>query len=234
MTVKADTRELKRFQKDLIQLNRKGIPYAVKNSLNSLAFDARSEWQEGLRREFTLRNKFTESSIRVEKARGLDMRSMESRVGSIAPYMENQEEGGERRKGGKYGPPIPTNDARTGKSPKKLVARPNKMSRINLAAKGLSKFKTKRQKIAVAASMAKRGGSKYAMIPLKNSEGIYKLSGGKRKLRMRMVWSMAKRSVFVPPNPTMKPAVTRAESRFLGHYKDALKSQLKLAQTWKR
>lgn len=229
-----DTKGIKRFEKDLRKLNRKGFPYAVKATLDSVAFDARKQWQGEIQERFTLRNRYTVSSIRVEKAKGRNVSSMHSTVGSVADYMEHQEERGETRRGGKYGPPVPTLDARSGKSEKRPVARPNKLSRIQLGARGLSKFSTKRQKIAVAASMAARSGSKYVMLPIAGSEGIYKLSGSARRPRMRMIWSMSNASVRIPPQPTMKPAVQQSMKRTSKHYEKALKFQLMMAKTWKR
>src|SRR5688500_5442350 len=85
---------LKELVRDLKTAREKALPYAVKTSLNTAAFEARKVWQGEIRRSFTNRNAFTERSVLVERASGNDARRMFATVGSTAPYMGTQEEGG--------------------------------------------------------------------------------------------------------------------------------------------
>jgi hypothetical protein len=230
MTFKADTKELKQFERDLYALNKRGFPYAIKNSLDALAFDARKEWQGEIRSEMTLRNKFTEGSIRVEKASGNNLQSMRSVVGSIAPYMATQEHGGDVK--GKSGnKAIPTDSARSGKSHSRLVTRPNKMARIQLAAR---KGKTQKQRNAIQVSEAKRTGSKFAYLEVGAKRGIFRVTGGKRRSRLELIQSLTHTVAKVPKNPTMVTAVERAVRGVGSHYRKALVFQLEKARTWKR
>ncbi len=61
--------------------------YILSSSLNNLAFEARKQLKEELPKHFTLRNKWTERSLYVWKARKGE--SLVS-VGSKAPYMADQ------------------------------------------------------------------------------------------------------------------------------------------------
>ena len=67
--LRIDSRDLDRLVRDLEKVRRKAIPHAVRNALNSQAFDARKRWQSKMGEEFTLRNKWVAGSVRVEKAR---------------------------------------------------------------------------------------------------------------------------------------------------------------------
>ena len=127
-----DTKDIIRFEKDLKRLNKKGLPFATRNTLNSLAFEARRNALGIVEKEFVERNRFTARSLRVEKAVGLNINRQESFMGSTASYMEIQEFGGTLRKKGRVGRPIPTSfSSGEGRSStrRRLVRSPNKFNR---------------------------------------------------------------------------------------------------------
>ncbi len=227
---KIDTRGLKRLEKDLVSLNRRGLPHATRNTLNSMAFDAREEWQGEVRKKMTLRNRYTLSSIQVEKARGTDIRSQRSIVGSVAPYMDEQEKGGVVGNSGVgTGKAIPTNAARIGRSHDRLVSRPNKVSSIRLAAR---RGKSQKQRNAIQIQQVKEGKSKFAYLESANRKGIYRVKG-KTRTTITMVQDLSKRKVLIPKNPTMQAAVMRSTLRAPRYYAKELRRQLQMLKSWR-
>ena len=128
-------KELKQFEKDLLRFRKKAIPFATKNMLNNLAYETMSISKKKLDSKMTLRNKFTLQSVRYQRANGLDINKQESKAGSVAPYLETQENGGIKNKNGSVGVAIATGysanqegvDNRT-----KLPTNSNKMKNIVL------------------------------------------------------------------------------------------------------
>jgi hypothetical protein len=68
----------------------------ARNTLNTIAFLVRKNDIQNIQSNFILRNKFTISSIRVEKAVGKNINTMQSKTGILdrASYMVLQETGG--------------------------------------------------------------------------------------------------------------------------------------------
>lgn len=115
--------------KILAKMRKKDLPNAVKATLNDTAFGVRQKIQKDLPSNFTIRNRFTERSIRVNKVVGNNIKTMFSEVGSVQEYMKTQEDGGVVRSRTST-LPIPTREARIGKSSKKMVARRFKLDRL--------------------------------------------------------------------------------------------------------
>lgn len=229
--LKVDTRELEHYQEDLAALNRRGLPYATRKTLNDLAWKSRSEWQAEIARTFTLRNQFTERSIRVEQAKGANTRDQQSVVGSVAQYMLTQEEGGVLHGKSGQSKPVPTTAARIGGSEKKVVSRPNRMSRIQLRAR---RGQSQAQRNAIQVMQAQRAGSKFAFIEKGSKRGIFRVMGGKRSLRLRLIQNLSHSTVTIKRQTTMQPAVQRALLWGPSFYRDALQAQLLRAKTYKR
>lgn len=107
-----DVSDIDKFERKVLEKASKvAFPLAIKGTLNTLAFESRKGSQTTIRKDFELRNKFTEKSVRVETVKTLKITDMVSTVGSIAPYMEKQEEGAVERSSGKHGLRIPTGAA---------------------------------------------------------------------------------------------------------------------------
>lgn len=205
-----DVSDLRRLERDLETLKSKAVPYALRNSLNTAAFEGRKLWLEEQRGELVLRNTWTARQVRVEKARGLNVRNMVAVVGSLAPYMREQEFGGRRSGGGRHGLPIPTSVAAgqgMGTQPRtRLVRGANKLGAIRLTTRGRNRGH-RRQRNAIAIAQAIKSGSKYVFLELENSKGIFQITGGRRKPRIRMIWDISRGSVVIPPHPTLGPAL---------------------------
>lgn len=210
MRFSVDTSELAQLEASLARLSRRAIPYAARNTLNAAAFEGRREWVDQIEKTFTLRNKWTTRSLRVVKARGTSMRGMQATLGSVAPYMATQEEGGVLRRTGKHGVAIPTSvasgEGRGARPRRRMVRRPNRLPSIQLGARGLSSM-SKRQRNAVAISLAQRAGRKFVFLELERRKGIFRLSGGKRRPRLDLVWDLSRPAVRIPQSGTLERAL---------------------------
>lgn len=207
MDVIFDERKLQRAVNVLGNFARRGIPHATRNGLNASAFEGRKAWTKEVEKAFTLRNTFTTRSLRVQKARGIDMRKMHSVLGSTADYMAEQETGGTERKSGKHGVPIPTpTSSGEGRAAKRLrpVRRPNWLPKISLANRGSQTGMHRQQRNAVAIRKARKAGRKYVLLELEKRVGIFRLSGGKRRPKVDMVWDLSQPTVKTKPARTLR------------------------------
>lgn len=211
-----DMRQMHEAVRKLERVKQRAIPHAARDTLNQLAFDGRKLWQRKMGKAMTLRSPYTARSVAVDKARGIDMRVMESRLGSLQPYMATQEEGGSVASHGKHGVTIPTPTA-SGEglraSPRKrLVRRANWLSAIKLPPSGRQGVGRK-QRNAIALSAAKRSGAKVAFLDLGTRKGIVRIMGRGRSAQVRMLWDMSKRAVRIKSNPTLEPTMEAMQRR---------------------
>lgn len=134
-----DTHEVAEYSKKLAQLHRSAFPNAVRNTLNSAAFDVKKNTLPKVSgHKFQNRTpNFFKAFSRVEMAKGFDLKTMASVVGMMeqglkgsnnyaVKDLEQQETGG--RIGGKSF--IPLNSARVGRSNKRNVQPKNRISNI--------------------------------------------------------------------------------------------------------
>lgn len=227
--ITVDFSEVEELTRRLEKLNERGFPHAVRMALNDSAFKGRELYRQEMRSSMTLRNRFTEGSVRVQKARGMKPRRMESAVGSIQPYMRTQEEGGTERKRGKVGVAIPTSVAsREGrnKRPKRRIVR--RMSQHGLGRIELARRtgKGRKQRNAIAIAEAKRRGRKHVFLDLGRRKGIFRVGGGRRSVRIDMVWDLSRRQVRIPKNPMLRRATTRVGAFLPRIHEEALRTQI--------
>lgn len=205
----------KELETKLARLNKRGLPFAMRNTMNDAAFKTREVAQRTIRRNMVTRNKWTERSVQVEKARN-PMR-IEARVGSLQPYMSTQEFGGTKRKKRKEGVPIATGTASgegMSPTPRKRVPRAvNRLQRIQLKRK--VRGKNRKQRNVAAVKEAAASNNKYVFMDLGRTKGIFKVMGGKRKPRVKMIWSLKHQSVNIPRNPWLAPSVKRVTEKML-------------------
>lgn len=228
--IKINDAQILNYVDDLKTFKRKAFPFATKATINGAAFKARGFAQENIRNSMIERNRFTVQSVRVEQSRTLDIRRQAATVGSIADYMEDQEFGVTNVSKGKKGVPIATSysagQAQNAQPRTRLPRRPNTMQSIQLS-KRRKKGSNRKQRNLVAIRQAAESGKKYVFLDLGRTSGIFRVLGGKRKPRIKMVWSMSRRSVVIPKNPWLLPAVLRTEPEIPAIYADALRFQLK-------
>lgn len=233
--VKIDDRELKELEADLKTFAHKAFPFATRNTLNVAAFAARSHAQENIRGSMITRNKFTERSVQVDKARTLNVSRQAATVGSTADYMETQEFGGTKTgEGG--GVAIATSysagQAQSSQPRTRLPRRANKLANIQLRKKH-KRGSTRQQRNLIAIREAAGSGRKFVFLDLGKRRGIFKVTGGKRRARIKMVHDLSRRSVAIPKNPWLLPAAERTRTEIPGIYKESLLFQKRRLQLFK-
>lgn len=222
-------KRLAKLQDDLTTFAKRAVPIAVRNSLNTTAFEARRVWVGELKQRMVLRNTWTERSLRVEKAAGYDLDSMESKVGSILPYVATREQGGTEAKKGKHGVALPTSSA-AGQGMKtwprtRQVQRRHWMSSIRLADRPGA---GRKQRNAIAIARAIKNKSKdVVFLDLGRRQGLFRVTGTRRGLKVRMIWDLSKSSVRTAPIPTLAPALEALRPRLPAIHEKALLEQLK-------
>lgn len=213
MNILVTVEDARAFEARLANIRDRAIPHAVRDALNELAFVARAEWVDIIGARFTLRNRFTERSLRVTKARGTDMGSMQAVVGSTADYMRDQEQGARKGKRGKHGLAIPT-PAAAGQSPKaskrtRVIRRGYYLGAMRVVDRVQG---SQRAKNAAAIAMAKRTGG-IAYLETENNKGLYRIMGTKKRPKPRMIYSLNESSVTIEPTRTLSAAMLEANAR---------------------
>ncbi len=95
--------DLPPYLRALNALGKDQMPYAVAQTLTSVAFLAQARLRRQLPRRFRLRSTWTSKGIKVKKARKRDWPATYAMVGTRDEYMVQQETGGIRRaRNGKY------------------------------------------------------------------------------------------------------------------------------------
>ena len=196
--IKANLTEIEKTTKKAINnlkvINKKSIPHATRFTLNNLAYKSQQEAQKLTEKDFINRNKFTKKSLRFEKANGINIRKMNSFVGSVADYMRLQEEGGLSKSKS-----VPSLGSRVSKNEKKMVSRAKYISKMGLIKGKYSKKGSKgSQYIAKLYAGLKEkkavkiGNSLYQVNSIKRSKGrikpkITKLYTINQRLRVKPV-----------------------------------------------
>jgi hypothetical protein len=200
-------RGLDEMQRELEQLAKRGVQYAARETLTSLAFAGRKIWQNEMRSSLTLRNAFTERRALVERATGSRMPEMEAVLGHTEDYVRRLEYGiGERARRG--GVPIATETAagqargslRTGRKRavrKSLLIRV--LGKIKRQPRGLSRQARNARAIAQAAR-----GTHLAYLEMQHKRGIYRVTGGRKKPRISKLYDLTRPSVPLPRIPTLQ------------------------------
>ncbi len=125
--------------KDLKKFKNSDVPLAIAMTLTYVADEHQKEVKKTMLNLFTLRNKFTEKSLRKWKARPKrNIKRINSFSGSISPYIAVQDKGGiVRGKRRKY--PAPTKRGRTSRSLLKPRAYRYRLSKVGKIQTGESR-----------------------------------------------------------------------------------------------
>ena len=227
---KVDMEEIKQMESDLETFTKRAYPIASKTMLNNTAFEARERIQAGIRKKFIIRNKFTVGSVRVEKARGNRVKDHEAVVGSVAPYMEDQEFGGTKVKRGKHGVSIPTTSASgegRGTRPRRRVATSRSKKRNITLSKIRVKAKSKGAEAHARVMHAAENKQRFVFLDLSKHPGIYKVTGGKKNPKIDLVHDMSRKSVQIPRTGIILTATRAVEKTMPEKYRKALIFQMK-------
>jgi hypothetical protein len=225
--IEADLTGWQDFENALVLANERALPFATKAAVNNAAFYAMRQAKQNIRKEFTTRNKWTEKSVIVKKAKGLRISEQESKVGSTQEYMAGQEEGDTIVSGGKHGRPIATgySAGQEGQRPRTRLPRPaNRRSRISLRS-GVGRSRKQRNIIAVKTAAA--SGNKFVFLDNGRKRFIAKVIGGKRRPKVKMVYDLSKKIVTIRATPWFGPAVDKAVRRLPEFYRKAFLFQLR-------
>lgn len=224
MKVSVDTRNIRKLVRDLETTTKRALPYATREYVNSAAFLTRDHFMRRAEATMKLRTPWTKKSIQVDKARSLRPAEQVSRVGSVADYMLTQEEGAVIGKKGRVGTPIPAAAPGKRKTRGRTVSK-NRLAAIQLATRGLTGIRQKRNAAAIA--IAARHGGGVVFLDLGKRKGLYRISGTKRGIRIRKVWDLSKTSVRVPRNPMLEDALTEVRPQLPGLAVKAVEYQLR-------
>jgi len=192
----------------LEKLHRSAFPSAVRNTINQVAFDAKSKVPKVSAQKFVTRNKtFFKAFTTVKKAQGFNVQKMKSVMGvnsrkktamgggsRVAEGLEKQETGG-TIKGRKL---VAHPHARTSKSNSKRISARNRFNRVNYH-DGTGAFRAhigSRNSKFVAAVMGMAKSGKSHLLLRTGSRGmIYQVTGvnrtkrGKVKFRVKKLYS---------------------------------------------
>lgn len=226
--ISVEWRNLKKYERELETFAKKAVPYAIKQTVNDAAFALQTEWRGEIKRTLVTRNQYTVGAVRVEQARGLNVRTMEARTGSIAHYAERTEQGGTVRGGGRHGKAVPTAVASgqaMGANPiTRLPTRRNKTFAI-VRPGGKAKSVKARNAAAIRRAAAQGGG--VVRLIKGNKQGLFRVGGGKRRIKVKMLWDLSRKSVKTAPHPTLAPALKRVQKQMPSIMKKNLLFQLK-------
>jgi len=220
-----ETDNINKLELQLGKFTKTAVPFATKNTLNVTAFKTAAVAKDIIQEKMVIRNRFTLSSVRVDMARSNNINRMQSTVGSIADYMEDQEFGGQKVKKGSEGIPIATSyasgegsgDKGTGTSPRKKLATPrNRMNRIKLLSKRI-KAKNDNQELIIKVFNAVKTGKREIYHKFQKSKGIFRVVGGSKKsskwwpkgAKLKMIQDLSNDSVTIPKTAWLKPAVDK-------------------------
>lgn len=234
-----EDRHVRDLELQLSEIRDKSVPFATRETLNNLAFEARDHARRFVSREMVERNSYTRRSYRAERATGLRIFQQQSVVGNSALYMDRQELGGVRD-GGRYGVLIATPDAakQEGASGRtRLVSRPYRMRNMRLLAREHTRRgRNPKQRLVMAVNMAVKRSERNVFLDRRKHSvrtGIYRVIGGRYRgrgwpigARLRMLYDMSHRSVRVPPHSTLQPSVNLAQFKVGMFYEKALRFQL--------
>lgn len=220
--IKVELKGAEEMVAGLKRMREKAVPFAIKNALNTAAFETRNIWQREIKSAFTNRNLFTANSVRVEQATPT---KLEAKVGSVAPYMGTQEQGGTVT--GKGAHKLIPEAAAAGQAPgskrTRLVRGRFYIGAIQVA--HTSGGGGRRQQNAIAIATARRLGKSFVLLTRPSGgKGIFVLGGGKRSLKMRMLWDVSRRSVHVPAEPTLERSLEAVKPK-LEHMMEAALTQ---------
>lgn len=228
--IKVDDKELKKLERDMRAFASKAVPFATQATLNSAAFGTQKDARQHVAAELINRNKFTQGSIRVTRARGLSIPAQEAEVGSIAPYMKTQEFGGTKSKTGKHGVAITTSfaagEGENAQPRTRLARRPNQLKNLKLANNRLSGM-NRRQRNRVAIRAAARTSRNVVFLHLGRTRGIFRVTGTPHKPQIKMLHDLSRPTVTINANPWLAPAKDKNVARLPLYWRDALRFQLR-------
>lgn len=214
----------------LEKLHRSAFPVAVRQTLNEVAFDARTGMAKAAvaSGQAQRNNKSIYNLLgRAEKAKGFDLKKMESvtgifprsRMEAIAKSIVTQEKGGVVPTNRTH---IPLDTARTGNNPNKPVRRKQRIGNVNYRPKKVKKGDFARMFSEARKALNAPDNERYLEYDGKiwQIKRILRRKKGNR-IKGTPVYSKSKgRRVKVKPRPFLKPAADKAVLNMSKHYRN--------------
>ncbi len=220
-----DSKGLKRMAETLDDISTTATKYAERNTINDYAFQTRDYARQNIRDQFINRNRWTERSVQVDRATSM---VSSSEVGSTENYMREQEFGARTLTGLNVPTPAASGESVRAKERLKVVRPMNRMSRIKLKRSSRrSAGLTRKQQNVAAVRQAADEGRKFVYLDRGRQRGIFRLYGGKRRPRTRLVQDLSRRVRIVPRNPWLEPATDATMARAAETYYRRLAQQLR-------
>lgn len=232
-------KRFKALEAFLESLRKKSHPHAVRDALNTTAFEASDYLKKrGLKEHFTLKNSFTQRNTRYNKAKGRHINRMVSEVGSTLDYMADQNKGFKRKSRGKHGVPVPTaNAANQGRlrGRTKPIRKPNQLSSIHLIKSGLGRYANEAQKRVVETRVALQRKKRIIFGSFGGTIGFWKIKGGRlgrqnrgwpKGARPHLLYSSTRKSIRVRKNQYLEDVTKRGIRRFPRVYQRAFERQM--------
>jgi hypothetical protein len=239
--------ELVRFTDKLEGMNRKGVPFAIRNTLNTLAFDVKQKTlPDEFTKSFTIRSKgFVRAFSGVSKAGGYRIDKMQAVVGMTSGKRGGApEQAGldmkQQQLGGTIGGRtlIPLDTARSSKNNAKMVRKVNRIGSIKGAYDTRdSRGKNNRQRFVKTAIYAIKKKGAEAFVKHRRDDGkeiLYRIKKGGSSIKTRefnlkvepLYTIKDGRSVSVKGVPFTKRAANTSMKRIHNIYKLEIKKQL--------
>jgi hypothetical protein len=204
------------MQRELETIAKRSVPFAARETVNSLAWAGRKAWQDEMSKALTLRNRFTQRRALVEPARTLRVSAMEAVLGHTEEYMRLLEEGKPEKASRRFRA-IPTEvaagQARGSLSGgrKRAVRAASIITRLGSlgSVKGAAS-RSRKANNARAVGGAIRKGRKLVLLNMGKGAGIYRVSGGKRRAKLSKLYDLTRKRTPMPRIPTLQRALTRA------------------------
>ena len=224
-------KELKKFEHGLKDFAGKQYPIINGMALNRTVFETRKEYVRIVQRRFTLRNKATVKSIQFNKVQGLNPNTQEATVGSTMEYMAQQEFGDVKTTKGKKGLAIPTATASgesMGARPRKKVVSGLRRRRSIRLTKSSIKARNRKQHVFLTIrAAAEKGSGTFVYLPIQGAKGIYRITGKGKKAKIKMIYSLSKKTIPIKKAPSLLPAVNNIIPQMPRFYKEAAEKRMK-------
>ncbi len=222
----------------LTQLSSTGIRIAEERTMNDMAFAAQKGSRNWVKKNFTLRNRWTVGGIQVRKAnkarRKSEMGSIAGPLRVRAHYMKAQTLGEHMKGRGKFGKPVPTLFARVGGSKKKVIKRKFLLSNLgNVQRLHPNRIRgNRRTKMAAAGAKLARRNVNFGFVRTPRGGEIYQIINRKGKVRnrrgpkMRKIYNIYERGLVIKKTPWLQAGINSAVRQGPYFAKKALKFQV--------
>ncbi len=213
MSFKLDLKDVDGFVSDLDLFNEKLAKRITSASLTEMASQAATRAKRNVKRDFTLRNKWTLRSIRSTRSSpSRPINNQFALAGSVMPYLALQEKGG-RLGRTKQGRRVTTaQGAREGNTafPRKKLARGRLASRNISLGRAPRVAGSSGRRAFVAVTAARRQRRRFIFLRLKNDRsGIFEI----KPKKIVLVHAIVKRNMRIKKKQWLEPAADEARAR---------------------